>query len=164
MASKEDRRVGDKKKQIVDGITSARVRSKTLQKPSHIRQFLRQYFENIPVEDLQDRPEKLLARAAVDHLEFGATRRKGKALLRIFNQTEKENGYSSPRTIVEMVNDDMPFLVDSVSSAINRHNLAVHITVHPIIYVRRNSKGTLTAIAKPGRRANEYEVDIDLHA
>ena len=152
MASKEYRRVGDKKKLIVDGITSARVKSKTLQKPSHTRQFLRQYFENIPVEDLQDRPEKLLARAAIDHLEFGATRRKGQALLRIFNQTEKENGYSSPRTIVEMVNDDMPFLVDSVSSAINRHNLAVHITVHPIIHVRRNSKGTLTAIAKPGAK------------
>ena len=117
MASKEERRVGDKKKIVVDGITSARVRSKTLQKPSHCRHFLRQYFENVPVEDLQDRPEKLLARAAIDHLEFGATRRKGQALLRIYNQTEKEHGYSSPRTLVEMVNDDMPFLVDSVSAS-----------------------------------------------
>ena len=99
------------KEAIVDGITSARVGSKTLQKPSHTRQFLRQYFENVPAEDLEGRPEKLLARAAIDHLEFGATRRKGQALLRIFNQTEKDNGYSSPRTIVEMVNDDMPFLV-----------------------------------------------------
>ncbi len=91
-----------------------------------------------------------MARAAIDHLEFGATRRKGQALLRVFNATEKEHGYQSPYTFVEMVNDDMPFLVDSVAAAINRHNLAVHITVHPIISVRRNGRGKITAIAKSG--------------
>jgi len=56
-----------------------------------------------------------------------------------------------------MVNDDMPFLVDSVSAAINHHNLAVHITVHPIISVRRNSKGKVTAIVKPGDKGAHAE-------
>jgi glutamate dehydrogenase len=46
-----------------------------------------------------------------------------------------------------MVNDDMPFLVDSVAAAINRHNLAVHITVHPIIAVHRDKQGKLLDIA-----------------
>ena len=36
---------------------------------------------------------------------------------------------------------------DSVTAAINRQNLGVHITVHPIIHIRRNSKGVLEAIA-----------------
>ena len=140
------------KETIVEGITSAGVKSKTFKKPSDTKQFLRQYVENVPVEDLQGRSEEILARAALDHLEFGATRRKGRALLRIFNPTLKEHGYISAYTFVEMVNDDMPFLVDSVAAAINRHKMAVHITVHPIISVLRNSKGEIAGIAKPGNK------------
>ena len=150
MASKEHRRSGDMKQKIVNGIVSARVRSRTLSKPSQTKRFLQQYVENVPVDDLRGRSEELTARAAIDHLEFGATRRNGQALLRIFNPTEREHGYTSEFTFVEMVNDDMPFLVDSVASAISRHDLVVRITVHPIISVKRNSKGKLTAIAKPG--------------
>jgi glutamate dehydrogenase len=150
VASKENRRVGDMKKTIVDGIIAAGVRSKTLGKSSHAKEFLRQYVENVPVEDIQGKSTELLARAAIDHLEFGTVRRKGQALLRIFNPSKKEHGYESVYTFVEMVNDDMPFLVDSVAAAIQRHDLAVHITVHPIVSVRRDSKGKLTAIVKPG--------------
>jgi glutamate dehydrogenase len=150
VALKVQRRVGDIRQSIIDGIVAARVQSKTLRNPSQTKQFLEQYVRNVPVEDLQGRSETIMARVAIDHLEFGATRRKGQALLRIYNPTEKEHGYVSAFTIVEMVNDDMPFLVDSVGAAINRHNLAVHITVHPLISVKRDSKGRLTAIAKPG--------------
>ena len=94
-----------------------------LKKPAQIKRYLRQYFVNVPVEDLQGRSEKIMARIAVDHLEFGARRRAGQALMRIYNATEKEHGYTSAFTFVEMVNDDMPFLVDSVAAAINRHSM-----------------------------------------
>ena len=159
MASKEkdQRRVGDMKQTIVDGILAAKVKSKSLGKPSQTRKFLKQYVENVPVEDLQGRSEPLMARAAVDHLEFGAVRRSGQALLRIFNPTEKEHGYLSGYTFVEMVNDDMPFLVDSVTAAINRHQLAVHITVHPIIWVLRDAKGKLLSIASAKTKGAKRE-------
>jgi len=162
VASNEQRRVGDIKQNIVEGIIAASVKSRSLAKPAHVRQFLRQYVENVPVEDLQNRPIEVMARAAIDHLEFGAVRRKGQALLRIFNPTEKEHGYSSNYTFVEMVNDDMPFLVDSISAAINRHDLSVHVTVHPIIPVLRDSKGKITAIAKPGDKGARSESYIRL--
>ena len=157
MASKETRRIGDMKKTIVDGIVTAGARSKALSKPSQVKQFLRQYVENVPVEDIQGKPTDILARAAIDHLDFGAIRRKGQALLRVFNPTEKEHGYESNYTFVEMVNDDMSFLVDSVAAAIKRHGLAVHITVHPIISVTRDSKGRLTNIVKPGSKGASSE-------
>ena len=157
MASKNNRRVYDLKKTIVDGIVTARVKSKTLSKSSHTRLFLRQYVENVPVEDIQGKSTAVLARAAIDHLDFGARRRRGQALLRIFNPTKKEHGYESMYTFIEMVNDDMPFLVDSVAAAIKRNNLDVHITVHPIISVKRNSKGKLTEILKPGAKGASSE-------
>lgn len=157
VASKERRRAVGTKQTIVDAITKSRIRTKSLSKPSHIRIYLQQYFADVPVEDLQGRPPKAMARAALDHLEFGARRRRGQALLRIFNPTKKEHGYQSKYTIVEMINDDMPFLVDSVAAAINRHNLAVHITVHPIVRVVRNGKGKLTAIPGPNAKNSQSE-------
>ena len=138
------------RKHIVDAILATNLKSRHLSKNADIRRFLQQYFATVPYEDLAGRSEEIMARIALDHLALGAVRREGEALLRIYNATEKEHGYASQYTFVEMVNDDMPFLVDSVAAAINRHNLGVHITVHPIISVRRDKSGKLTGIADPG--------------
>ncbi len=146
MTSNENRRGGDIRQVIVDAIVASPVKSRTIKSRKQIRRYLQQYFANVPVEDLQGRSEQTMARVAIDHLDFGAKRRKGQALVRIFNPTEKEHGYESAFTFVEMVNDDMPFLVDSVAAAINRHSMIVHITVHPIIFVNRDKNGQIEAV------------------
>ncbi len=150
MTSNRKRRSSDARQRIVDAILASSASARALNKKADTRRFLQQYFANVPYEDLEGRSEEIMARIALDHLEFGAVRRTGQALLRIFNANEKEHGYTSQYTFVEMVNDDMPFLVDSVAAAINNRNLAVHITVHPIIAVRRDGKGKLTGISQPG--------------
>ena len=50
-------------------------------------------------------------------------------------------------TVVEIVNDDMPFLVDSVTAELNRQNLTVHLIIHPVIGVARSGAGKMTGIA-----------------
>ena len=147
MTKKTNRRSGDARQRIVDAILATRLTARHLTKKSDIRRFLEQYFASVPHEGLEGRSEEIMARIALDHLDFGAVRQPGEALLRIFNVNEQEHGYRSQYTFVEMVNDDMPFLVDSIAAAINRHNLGVHITVHPIIGVRRGKSGKLTGIA-----------------
>ncbi len=146
MATRKNRRSSDARQGIIDAILDARTSSRALTDNKDTRAFLRQYFANVPYEDLEGRSEAIMARIALDHLDFGAVRRRGQALLRIYNASEEEHGYSSAFTFVEMVNDDMPFLVDSVAAAINRHELSVHITVHPVISVRRDDKGKLESI------------------
>ena len=146
MTAKEQRRGADIRQVIVDEIVASKVTTASLKKPATIKRYLRQYFANVPVEDIQGRDEKVMARIALDQLEFGAKRRKGQALVRVFNATEKEHGYTSAYTFIEMINDDMPFIVDSVAAAIIQQKLAVHITVHPIISIKRDSKGKVTDI------------------
>jgi len=142
----ELRRGSDAKERIVETIVKTRVSTTALESRTAIRRYLAKYFQNVPVEDLVGRSEPVMAKIALSHLEFAARRRKGKALIRIFNPTEKEHGYDSNYTFVEMVNDDMPFLVDSVTAAITRQDFSVHITVHPIIHVRRDGKGKLESV------------------
>ena len=149
MTPNENRRIGDIRQVIVDTIIAAPVKSRVLKKKAQIRRYLAQYFADVPVEDMQGRSEQIMARIALDHLEFADQRRGGRALVRIYNATEKDHGYTSAYTFIEMVNDDMPFLVDSVAAAINRHKLAVHITVHPIISIKRDREGEVTAITDP---------------
>ena len=47
-----------------------------------------------------------------------------------------EDGWASRHSVIEIVNDDMPFLVDSTTMEINRQGLTLHLIVHPIFAVR----------------------------
>ncbi len=155
--AKPHRRHTDVTQSLVKEITASRVKSAVLGERKQITLFLRQYFGDVAYEDMQGRAPNVMARAALSHLQFAKTKRKGKALVRIFNPTEKEHGYNSPYTIVEMVNDDMPFLVDSVSAAINRQNLNIHITVHPVLRVFRDGKGRLKKIGSLKEKGGRVE-------
>jgi glutamate dehydrogenase len=154
---KELRRGSDRKSDIVQDILAARVASSTLSNRRQARHYLENYVADVPVEDLAGRSPSIMARIAFDHLEFGATRKRGQSLVRIYNPTEKVHGYTSRYTFVEMVNDDMPFLVNSITAAINRHKLGVHITVHPIIRIRRDGSGKLQGIAHTDGKQGQLE-------
>ena len=157
MTQKKLRRSSDRKKRIVQSIASAPVSSSVVPNSAELRSFLRQYVADVPVEDLEGRSTAIMAEIGVSHLEFGATRRRGQAKLRVYNPTEEQHGYTSAYTFIEMVNDDMPFLVNSVSAAINRHGLTVHITVHPIIRVCRDNRGRLRSVPAPGSDDGQRE-------
>ncbi|MEX0975927.1 MAG: NAD-glutamate dehydrogenase [Woeseia sp.] len=146
MQKKKQRRAGDISEHMVDEIVATKPASTTLTSHKQRDDFLRQYFGNVPSEDMQGRSPVILGQAAMSHLEFASKRKPGEVLLRIFNPSDVEHGYQSAYTIVEMVNDDMPFLVDSVSAAIDRQNLTIHITIHPVLRVQRDPRGRLLEI------------------
>ncbi len=157
MAGKELRRGSDRKEGIVHEIVSSRIATSIPIPKAQVRLYLREYLADIPVADLEGRDPKIMARIALRHLEFGATRKRGDSHLRVFNPTVKQHGHVSAYTFVELVNDDMPFLVNSVTAAINRHDLTVHITIHPIINVVRDAKGRIKEITELGSRKGQRE-------
>jgi glutamate dehydrogenase len=101
-----------------------------------------------------------LAALAASHLAF-ARRRRGRALVRVFNPTVRDHGYVSAHTVVEMVNDDMPFLVDSIGLALARRSLTLHFLVHPILEVARNGAGTLQALQERGPAAGGARLRLE---
>lgn len=64
----------------------------------------------------------------------------------------EENGWTCSHTVVEVVTDDMPFLVDSVTNELSRQDRAIHVVVHPQMLVRRDVTGKLLEVldAAPG--------------
>ena len=106
MTKQKHRRTSDIKDFLIDEIVASKPKSKCLSDRKQIDIFLKRYVVNVPMEDIEGKSPDILAKAAISHLDFGAVRKKGQPLLRIFNPTEKKHGYSSIYTFVEMVNDD----------------------------------------------------------
>jgi glutamate dehydrogenase len=109
--------------------------------------FAREYYQQVDIEDLDERrPEDLLG-ALLSHWNFAMQRPPGGPKVRVFSPSPGEDGWGSRHTIVQIVNDDMPFLVDSVSMEISRQGFAIHLLVHPIFAVQRDAKGMLQQAA-----------------
>ena len=51
---------------------------------------------------------------------------------------------------IAIVNDDMPFLVDSIAATIAAQGLAIDRLVHPVVPLTRNASGELAAIEEKG--------------
>ncbi|MGB5345051.1 MAG: NAD-glutamate dehydrogenase [Woeseia sp.] len=165
MSKQPQRRNSDLTDQVIEAIIAVKPSSKAFKDRKQINRWLRLYFGNVPIEDLQDRTPAIMANAALSHLEFAMTRKPGEALLRIYNPSKKTHGYDSAYTIVEMVNDNMPFLVDSVSSAIGRLDLTIHMTVHPVVHLQRDKNhrfgGLLSSSANDGLAESFVRFTID---
>ena len=95
--------------------------------------FVRAYYKGAPAEDLRGREPVDLYGAALSHWTFGRERAEGTALVRAYNPTYEQHGWQSPHTAIDIVCDDMPFLVDSVSMELSRREAGIHVLVHPVI-------------------------------
>ena len=109
--------------------------------------FVSRYYGQVDPEDLAEREPGDLYGAALSHWSFARKREAGHARIRVFNPTVEEHGWQSTHTVVEIVNDDMPFLVDSVTMEVNRHGLTLHLILHPILAVERGADGALAGLA-----------------
>ena len=108
--------------------------------------FARGYFQRADPEDIASRSVEDLYGALLSHWQFARKRDTAKAKVRVLNPSAGEHGWSSRHTVVEIVNDDMPFLVDSASMEVNRQGLTLHLIVHPIFAIERDANGTLKAL------------------
>jgi glutamate dehydrogenase len=134
------------------------------QRAQETREFLSLYYRQVDAEDLAARaPEDILG-AALAHLAFGQRFASGMPKLRVYNPRPEEHGWTSSHTVIEIVNDDMPFLVDSVTMEVNRQGYTIHLFNHPVYATQRDAEGELRAIgaaAREGRHESWIHVEVD---
>ena len=110
------------------------------------RDFVEKYFRHVPDDELISRTTTTYAGAAHSHLELARSRMPGTAKVRVFNPSTDVDGWTSTRTILQVVTDDMPFLVDSVTGALVGRGIDIHLIVHPQLVVVRDAVGTLEKV------------------
>ncbi|MFZ2306708.1 MAG: NAD-glutamate dehydrogenase [Rhodoferax sp.] len=125
-----------------------------------ITDFVAAYFDNTDPDELQARgPVTLFAIANAHWRLLDAPRPANTAKVRVFNPTLAEDGFVSDHTVVQIVNDNMPFLVDSVTMAINRGNRTAHWIVHPLISVTRDAQGKVQTVSSAAAASAEGRHD-----
>jgi len=110
---------------------------------AEVEQFVRAYYADAAPEDVC---EFDLYGAALAHWHFLQRRRPGQPKVHAYTPKLEEHGWQSPHSVVEIVTDDMPFLVDSVTMALTREGTAIHAFVHPILRVHRDDEGHLVEV------------------
>jgi glutamate dehydrogenase len=101
----------------------------------------------------------------VAHWTFAHERAPGTSKVRVYNPHFEEHGWQSTHTVLEIVTDDMPFLVDSTRMGVNRKGYAIHLMLHPIMKVRRDEAGRLIEVLNPdsedGISESVIHVEVD---
>jgi len=99
---------------------------------------IRLYYRYIPPEEVTDTDPVDLVGTVRSHRKLAASRVVGRPAVRVFNPDDETDGWRTAGTVVQLVTDDMPYLVESVTAALVRSGLQVHRVVHPIVVVSRD--------------------------
>jgi glutamate dehydrogenase len=108
--------------------------------------YLAAFYRHVGPEDLLGRAPTEIDGAARSQRELAQQRVEGEVRIRVYSPTEQTHGWESAHTLVEIVTDDMPFLVDSAVAELTRQDIGVHLVVHPQFVVRREVLGRLTQV------------------
>jgi glutamate dehydrogenase len=106
--------------------------------------------ESMPSEEWRTLDTAALARSSIAQLEFGRIRRPGQTLLRVLPSSDSDGDgtqdSSGNVSVIELITEDMPFLVDTVQLCVAATGGSVQLLIHPILRVRRDARGSLRAL------------------
>lgn len=114
----------------------------------------------LPGADLEELDGHQFFAITIGLLSFMQHRPPGTASVRMFNPDLESHGWTSSHSVIEIVNDDMPFLLDSIAMRLAANNIGIHQLIHPILLVGRDGSGQLTGLGD-GRAESIMHIQVD---
>lgn len=112
-----------------------------------VADLLTAYYRHVAAEDLLDRTPEDLYGAFASHFRTARVRPQGRSQVHVFTPTLAEHGWSAGgHSVVEVVTDDMPFLVDSVMMELTQQQRDLHLVIHPQFDATRDLTGDLSGL------------------
>ena len=130
-----------------------------------LKRYLEAYYRHVPAEDLLPAGPLRAGLVAAEHARVAARRPQGRALVQVHAAGESA-ALEESRGVVDIVTDDMPFLVNSITNELARHNLDSYHIVHPQLVVRRDVSGELREVVGPptgGSRGHDEITESWMH-
>jgi glutamate dehydrogenase len=123
--------------------------------------FLGRYYREVRDHEADDRRIDEAYAAGVAHLHLGRVREPGTTLVKVLSPEVERDGWETDSSILMFVTDDVPFLVDTVRMVLDRYGLGIHLLVHPMLGVERDSENRIIAIG-PGIGKVEAWTQIEI--
>jgi glutamate dehydrogenase len=130
------------------------------------REFITSFFDRTAPEDLVRYEPRDIAELARSAWRFFSTRAAGQSKLRL---EPAPGGADRIRlrdaAVLEIVNDDMPFLVDSVMAELAEQGVDIRFVAHPVFAVERDGGGRIVAFsgAQTAATGRSRESFIHIH-
>ncbi len=148
--------------EIIDEIVQHIHQKLAPKKAANVESFARQYYRNVALDDLRTRGVDNLYGAMLSLWNFLQQRKPGQAKVHVFNPEYEQDGWQSTHTIVQIANDDMPFLVDSIAMELNRHQLTTHLMIHQGgMKMRRDRRGKMREVLPRDHDAIDNDIVLE---
>lgn len=121
--------------------------------------FVAKFYGNMASTDLHDRNDSDLYGAALSLWNALNQRTSTEPYIRVYNPELTRHGWQSPHTIVEIILQDSPFLVDSIRMALKRRGITAHMMLHQPLHLIRGSEGKISAILDLDNTAEQTSVE-----
>jgi glutamate dehydrogenase len=109
--------------------------------------YVRSYYRHVDASDLVAAGAGRAGQVAAEHARLAANRPQGRALVRV--RTGGDATLLASRDVIDVVTDDMPFLVDTITMTLASHDVTPELVVHPQLLVRRDLMGVLHEVLQP---------------
>ena len=143
--------------QLGDGATGG-ARPSAAARVGDYDSYLHGYYRHVDSSDLIAAGPRRAGAVAAAHAELAALRPQGRALVRI--RPGAEATLLPDRDVIDVVNDDMPFLVDTLTMTLAAHDVAPELVVHPQLSVRRDVTGALREVGGPSETGAQDSADV----
>lgn len=95
-----------------------------------LAKFAQHYYDKVALDDLQARSIPNLYASVLSHWQLLQQRKQDELKIKVFTPELPDSNFYEKYTIVEVITDDMPFLVDSMRMEINREGYNIHFMIH----------------------------------
>lgn len=129
-------------------------------------EFIQHYYRVTPVEELQEREMDNLYGASLSCWELLQSWQPGETGIQVFNPDLERNGWQSRHTVIQILQRDMPFIVDSVRMELNRRGLGIHTVHSGIVNVVKTDTGQVQVqpMEGDGDKLALLYIEVDRHS
>lgn len=146
-------------KKLVRKVEALIIEKLPKKKADNLIEFIHQYFANVPSEELVQREVNDLYGAVMSHWSFMANRKPDEIKLRVYNPTTEKDGWQLSHSVVEVSQNDIPFLVDTLTMALGAMDINMHLIIHAGgVRIVRDKDGLVTEVLTPDSPPQEGEV------
>ena len=142
----------------------------TKDQATQLKKFADIYYSGAPVDEVLARAVDDLYGAALSCWQLIQERELGVPKVRVFNPDHENHGWQSLHTVIEIVFEDMPFLVDSIRMQLNSRQMSLHAIHYCAIHATRDKDNKLNVTSdwvKPGKSKTTEAIiyiEVDHHS
>ncbi|HZE06554.1 MAG TPA: NAD-glutamate dehydrogenase domain-containing protein, partial [Solirubrobacteraceae bacterium] len=156
-------KAGDLEQDLIESLGESVTQQLADEPPAAAREFVRQYYHWVPARDLADRDAAALCGAVVAHWRIARHRDRGESKVHVYNPDPERDGWESPYTVIDVVSDDMPFIVDSVTMELSRQGVGIELIIHPVMRMVRDAAGDLSEVLESASVAFGFVPESIIH-